>query len=247
MQGIVVCYIFILCLIIQLSVFSEPRTVSDIPAPEGYSCISTQIGSYSHWITSLPLRAGNEIRMYDWDTLENDFYHVYAVIDLPLLFKQDVEQCADWAFRLWAEYHRHAGTLDKLYLMNYSGKKQLFNRSKKSFNAFFKWTAAHANSYSIKTGAIALDGSDLKPGDMVVQNEKGGVGHVSIIMNVCTSEKSDTLLLIGYSFMPAQEFHIEKAQHEYGKTGWFSLKGFYRFLKENLDLGSPVLRRFEAS
>lgn len=231
----------------QSIALSQPRRVSDIGAPDGYAPVAASPNSYSNWITRLPLRQGNEIRMYTGDTLWNVPYGVYGVIDMPLLFNQDLEQCADWAFRLWAEYHKATGTLDRLNLMDYNGRQRPYNGSNQSFRQFFKWTAAHANSYSIKAGATMIHGGDLRPGDMVVQNEKGGIGHVSIIMNVATSAKGDTLLLIGYSFMPAQEFHIEKAQPRYGAGGWFTLNGFYRFLKENLDLGEPVLRRFRGS
>jgi hypothetical protein len=228
-----------------VTVFSQSRTISDISAPDGYTTVICPLHSYSFWISHLPLRGGNEIRMYTGDTLFNTLYNIYAVIDMPLLFQQDLEQCADWALRFWAEYHKQKGALGKLYLMDYNGKPKGFSQSGQTFRQFFKWTAAHANSYSIKNGALALDGGDLRPGDMVVQNERGGIGHVSVIMNVCTSAQRDTLLLIGYSFMPAQEFHIEKAEFGYGKGGWYSLKGFYRFLKENLDVGDPVLRRFK--
>lgn len=44
--------------------------------------------------------------------------------------------------------------------------------------------------------------------------------------------------------MPAQEFHVEYASEGYGSGGWFSLEGYYRYLKEYIDLGTPVLRRF---
>jgi hypothetical protein len=232
-------------LIMQSTIQSQSRTISDIPAPDGYAAVTSPPHSYRFWITHLPLRSGNEIRMYTGDTLFHVPYNTYAVIDMPLLFQQDLEQCADWAFRFWAEYHRQKGMLDKLNLMDYNGKPRPFSQSNQSFKQFVKWTAAHANSYSIKTGARAVERGTIRPGDMVVQNEKGGIGHVSVIMNVSTSAQGDTLLLIGYSFMPAQEFHIEKAQFGYGKGGWYSLEGFYRFLKENLDLGDPVLRRFK--
>jgi hypothetical protein len=237
----------IIILSAQIPVFPQSRTVSSIPAPDGYSIITTQPNTYSSWIAHLPLRSGNEIRMYTGDTLFNTLYNVYAVIDMPLLFQQDLEQCADWAFRLWAEYHKQMGLLDTLYLMDYNGRRRSFTQSNQSFKQFFKWTAAHANSYSIKTGATPISAGNLLPGDMVVQNENGGIGHVSIIMNVAASKQGDTLLLIGFSFMPAQEFHIEKAQFGYGKGGWFSLEGFYRYLKENLNVGEPVLRRFKGS
>jgi hypothetical protein len=102
----------------------------------------------------------------------------------------------------------------------------------------------HANSHSIKKGAKELSAQDLQPGDMIVQNEGVGIGHVSVIMSVSQSRTGEKLFLIGFSFMPAQEFHIEYAKPKYGKDGWYTLEGFYWYLKENLNLGEPVLRRF---
>ena len=84
----------------------------------------------------------------------------------------------------------------------------------------------------------------LKPGDMIVQNRNGGIGHASVILDVCESKKGEKLYLIGYSFMPAQEFHIEKAEEKYGRDGWFTIEGYFRYLSEFLDFGEPVLRRF---
>ena len=104
---------------------------------------------------------------------------------------------------------------------------------------------AHANSHSLKKACTDVTMTDLKPGDMIVQNQDGGIGHASVIMDVCESEKGERLYLIGFSFMPAQEFHIEKAKPEYGRQGWYSLDGFYDFLLEYLDLGVPVLKRFK--
>ena len=44
--------------------------------------------------------------------------------------------------------------------------------------------------------------------------------------------------------MPAQQFHIERADDRYGKEGWFTLEGYEQYLRENLNYGDPVLRRF---
>ena len=81
------------------------------------------------------------------------------------------------------------------------------------------------------------------PGDCIVQNDDGGIGHVSMILSSCHNAAGDIYYLIGFSFMPAQEFHIENAM-QFGKDGWFTLHGYYEFLKNHLDLGEPVLRRF---
>ena len=224
---------------------SEYRTVSDIPAPGGYTRVQYEEQSYSHWISHLSLKPEKRILTYQGDELHNPFYAVWAVLDRPLLFDQDLEQCADYAMRLWADYHKETGTLYDLYLFDYSGNRQYFRPADISYELFLRRAFNYSNSHSLKQGCITVTPDNLRPGDLIVQNESGGIGHVSVIMNICASPQGDSLYLIGYSFMPAQEFHIEQADAKYGSDGWFTLEGYYTYLADHLDLGKPVLRRFE--
>jgi hypothetical protein len=223
---------------------AQAGTINEISAPQGFTKIEYPIGSYSYWISNLPLKQDKIIKAYDGSTVPNDNYNVLAVVEMPLLFQQDLEQCADYCFRFWAEYHQQLKILDKLYLFDYNGNKRPFNTSNRPFNSFLKSSMSNTNSFSIKKGCQEVPMADLKPGDMIVQNEGGGIGHVSVIMSMCKPEKGEALYLIGFSYMPAQEFHIEKATDAYGKQGWFTLKGYYGFLHDNIDLGEPVLRKF---
>jgi hypothetical protein len=166
---------------------------------------------------------------------------------MPLLFQSNLEQCADFAMRFWAEYHKATGELDRLYLFDYRGNRNLFKLSGKSYLQFLKTAFANANSHSLKQGCKSVDASDLMPGDLFVQNERGGIGHVSVVLDACQMRDGKRLYLIGYSFMPAQEFHIEKARESYGIEGWFTLDGYVRYLEDFLDFGAPVLRRFDPS
>jgi hypothetical protein len=222
-----------------------------IPVPAGYARIHYPAGSYSNWIQSLPLKRNKEIAVYNGDTINtsdigmNFSYNVFAVVRMPLLFKADLEQCADFSMRFWAEYHKASGKLDRLYLFNYSGKRQLFSASGLSYTQFVKRAFANTNSFSLKNGCAEVADAQLGPGDMFVQNRRGGIGHVSVVVDVCESKGSDRLYLIGYSFMPAQEFHIEKASDDYGNAGWFTLQGYKKYLSDHLDFGTPVLRRFK--
>jgi hypothetical protein len=223
----------------------------DIPVPEGYTRIHYPTSSFSCWMQSLPLKRTKEISLYNGKTLSslyNVFYYqfnVFAVVDMPLLFTSDLEQCADFCMRMWAEYHRAAGTLDKFYLFDYNGQKKPFVSSGKSFKQFLKWAFAGTNSHSLKKGCAEVKEEELMPGDMFVQNQSGGIGHASMIVDMCESKTGEKLCLIGYSFMPAQEFHIEKAPDDYGNGGWFTLKGCRQFLMDSFDYGPPVLRRFK--
>jgi len=220
------------------------RTLSvAIPAPAGYTRVRTDSGSYGRFLQTLPLKRDARIRAFD-GALITDF-NVLAVADLPLLFHQDLEQCADFAMRLWAEYHQRAHDLNHLYLFDYNGKRKSFAASGKTYPEFLRTSFANSNSYSLKRGCAPLpSAADLVPGDMLVQNQDGGIGHVSVIVDIAEAEGKPRLYLIGFSFMPAQEFHIEKARGDKGREGWFTLEGYQRFLMEILPFGPPVLRRF---
>lgn len=217
--------------------------VSHVAAPSGYEPLTYEAGSYSRFIQRLPLKESKTILNHKGGRVSS-FYNIFYVIDLPLLFKGDLEQCADYAMRLWAEYYKDKGKLNSLYLFNYDGSKSLFNKAGLSYEKFLFQRFNYSNSYSLKAGAGRITEGELRPGDLIVQNETGGIGHVSIIFNICRNKQGEKLYLIGYSFMPAQEIHIEKATSQYGKAGWFTLEGYYRYLDEYLPYGKPLLRRF---
>ncbi|MBN1566507.1 MAG: hypothetical protein JXA73_01575 [Acidobacteria bacterium] len=229
----------------QESLAQDQTIKNSIPVPEGYHRQTYPAGTFSSYIQNLGLKNPPVIKDYRGGAVRTAFYHVWGVVHMPLLFQSNLEQCADFAMRFWAEYHRSAGKLDQLYLFDYGGNKKPFRLSGKSYIRFLRTSFANTNSYSLKKGCKPLSDEDVIPGDLFVQNERGGIGHVSVIMDACRSKDGRRLFLIGYSFMPAQEFHIEKATETYGIQGWFSLEGYKQYLKDFLDFGEPVLRRFE--
>ncbi len=222
-----------------------PRRASDIPPPQGCLRETLASGSYAAWLRDMPLKPDNVILSHAGDTVSPGFYRVLAVLGLPLMFGDDLEQCADWCFRLWAEYHRESDKLDRLYLFNYGGRRKPFSRSGKTFPGFLKWAMANANSHSLKRGCAVIDTPALMPGDMLVQNRDGGIGHVSVVVDACRDSSGKRFYLFGYGFMPAQEFHLEEADPELGRGGWFSLEGYLEYLKRHFDYGQPAFRRFE--
>jgi len=236
---------FIVVLVTCLGLAQAASRVDEIPVPAGYQAVEYPAGSYSQWLTRRPLKNSLEIADHAGRRVPAGSYSVYAVLDLPLFFTGDLEQCADYAMRLWAEYHKDTNRLDKLYLFDYNGRRQNFQTSRLSYRNFLHRAFANSNSHSLKKGCAVVDTSALAPGDMVVQNERGGVGHVSVVMNACRNSAGQKLYLLGFSYMPAQEFHIEKALEGYGKDGWFTVEGYFRYLKDYMDLGTPVLRRFK--
>jgi len=238
-------YSLILIIVSSLGLGQEPTVGNSISVPRGYVRQTYPTGSYSNWIQNLQLKAQPVILNYRGQVVEPGFYSVWGVVRMPLLFQSNLEQCADFAMRFWAEYHKAVGRMDRFYLFDYSGNKRSFAQSGKSFKQFLKWAFTNTNSHSLKRGCKTIAADQIIPGDMFVQNEHGGIGHVSVILDVCRSKQGERLLLIGYSFMPAQEFHIERAGDKYGKEGWFTVEGYTQYLLDNLNYGKPVLRRFD--
>lgn len=242
--------VFILILfLLNLESIAQLNTIrNSINLPTGYARQEFPEGSYSNWIQNLPLKENTMILDYRGFTLSRDyFYSIFAVVDMPLLFYTDLEQCADYCMRFWAEYHKDMNRLDSLYLFDYNGNKKKFGSSGKTYTSFLKWAFSFSNSYSLKMGCEKVSMDELIPGDMIIQNKSGGIGHASVILDVCKSEKGKKLYLIGYSFMPAQEFHIEKAASTRGIEGWFTIEGYFEYLGAYLPLGEPTLRRFKLS
>lgn len=52
----------------------------------------------------LPLKADDTVELWNGSSLPKGTYDMLAVLDVPLLFQEDLEQCADFSMRLWADY-----------------------------------------------------------------------------------------------------------------------------------------------
>ena len=223
------------------------ETVNQIPVPRGFVRQMFSPNSFSHYLQTLPLKADKRIITWEGRPVEGKLYNVYAVVDQPLLFKADLEHCADFCMRFWADYHQRHNRLQDLYLYDYNGRKRYYTQSNQSYLRFLRWHMAYANSHSIKKGANPINGDVLRPGDMFVQNTNGGIGHVSMIVDAAQNASGEHVFLIGYGLIPAQEFHIEQAYAGYGFSGWFTRKGYEKYLSkfQFKQYGKPVLRRFD--
>jgi hypothetical protein len=235
--------IYFSILTFAFSLQSTPVNISSIPVPNGYTRVNYERSSFSNYVQHLPLKSENRIFSHQNKDLTH-WYESLGVIDKPLLFKDDLEQCADFTMRLWADYHKESGKLSTLFLFNYSGSKVYFKDSHLSYEKFLRKAFASSNSHSMKVGAKKISSAELVPGDLFVQNETGGIGHVSMILDHAKSPSKPDLYLIAFSFMPAQEMHIEKAPANLGRQFWFEYQGFLNHLAEKYPYGKPVLRRF---
>ena len=76
--------------------------ISDISTPEGYTRINYNESTFSGWIQNLKTKYNRELIDYRGRELSRQ-YSVMAVVEMELLFEEDLEQCADNCMRFWAE------------------------------------------------------------------------------------------------------------------------------------------------
>ena len=165
-----------------------------------------------------------------------EVHHNGRPVDLDMV-RGDLQQCADSAIRLRAEWLRETkAPLDQLSFYATSGDPLPWSRflaGERPYvvNNRIHWRAGHSQNPSFETwlsavftwaGTRSLAAYETQPtehpepGDMLV--EPGSPGHAVVILNVATRGEQ-TFLLLGEGFMPAQQFHVEHGP-EHGWWEW---------------------------
>jgi hypothetical protein len=267
--GIVTAQFVTVCLILSsLAPVHAESIVKDVKLPAGYQRLEYNESSYQSFIESLPLKRKGAVAK-TWDDEEADQWQgEYRVLNMEFLFDEDLEQCADIAYRLFAEYHYSRGNHDKIefrlqngQLLSWdnwrSGRRLRYDAvldshvvqiapadsDRDSFRDFLRYLFYWSGSWAVRKFVPAVDADGLTPGDMIVQNETGGPGHLSIIFGVCENEQRERLYLIGNGWTPAQDVILHKPNESEGIGYWFTIDGYRKHLSA-FDFGPFRFRRF---
>lgn len=200
------------------------RTVAEaFPPPEG--AVRVDGGDFGAWLAALPIAPADQ-RVLTHDGRPVD--HQARVIELDMV-KGDLQQCADSAIRVRAEFLKaqgepilfHATSGDPLPWARYAGGETPYVVDDR-----VQWKAgsgsweSYLRAVFMWAGTASLEAYDTnpvdtpRPGDLLV--EGGFPGHAVLLLDVATRD-GQTLLLIGEGFMPAQSFHVELGPEE----GWW--------------------------
>jgi len=241
---------------------STRRIIASMETPPDFQRIDLEPGSFADYVRNLPLKPdGSAVYSYN-GILIKDSGSVAAVIDWPL--PSEVQQCADVAIRLRAEYLRHIKRQDKIvfssvsgtkisytkwlkgkYTLNRSGSAIIHTPSSKTkpdsdaeFEKYLYFVMLYANSASLARDLPEIDADKILPGDLFIQPDqsgRAGIGHVSVILDICQDANGRKLYLFGYGFIPAQDFHLPLPAQNQGIERWFTLDG----LKESIECFGP--------
>jgi hypothetical protein len=216
-----------------------------IDVPKGFERIATEEGTFGDYLRSLPLKPhGSPVLYYNGDTKSAEVY--VAVLDIDI-GDRDLQQCADAAMRLRAEYLYSKSEFDKIhfnftngfrvdyskwmqgYRVAISGnkttwvKKTSATKDYESFRKYMDTVFAYAGTASLvkELNTVAIE--DIQIGDVFIKG--GSPGHCVIIVDMAENkETGEKLFLLAQSYMPAQDIHILKNPHNDEGNPWYSLK-----------------------
>jgi hypothetical protein len=212
--------------------------------------------AFGQWLKSLELRPeGTAIRTHSGHRVHHDG----RPIELPLV-RGDLQQCADSAIRLRAEWIRQTGgDLQNLSFHATSGDPLPWSRFRDGEKPYAKGNRIHwrpveranqsweawLSSVFMWAGTRSLwayetqpvEGSP-KPGHLLVT--PGSPGHAVVVLRVAEDrENRRTYMLVGEGFMPAQDFHVEHGPHD----GWWEW-GSQGLRLAHWHMGQDTLRRW---
>jgi hypothetical protein len=220
------------------------RAVETIVAPTGFVRTPAEPGSFFDWLRGLPLLpTGSPVLLHDGTRKPQQRVH-FAVVDIDT-GRRNLQQCADAAIRLYSEYVWHRGTAEGLgyHLTNgmwvpwsrweagdrvqVSGNKTRWvtsaakRRDRKTFRRYLDFIMTYAGTASLAKNLKTQDYAEVQPGDILIQG--GSPGHAVMILDEVRSVSGERLVLLGQSYMPAQDFHVLKNTAEPRLSPWFRL------------------------
>ncbi len=203
------------------------RLADRFPTPTGFTRIGLPVGSFGAWLRGLPVRTDRtDVRAYDDRRLGRPSS---AIVFLDV-GARDLQQCADTALRLHAEYLWSHGRAEQAAYHFTSGDRSAWKDWRRgerfavhgakvervrrgatanSHAAFRGWLThlfRYAGTQSLRFDSAPVGARPLMPGDVFVQ--PGGPGHAVMLLDVAEGADGRRAALVGQGFMPAEELHV---------------------------------------
>jgi len=218
--------------------------VSDIPLPEGYHAEQNDSNSFASYLLKLPIKQDDTVRLYNGQPKANQGNH-FAVLQMDV-GNRDLQQCADAAIRLRAEYlfsQRRHGDISfhftsghevtwSAYLKGMrtkvSGSEVRFERTARydsSYSNFRKYLDViftYCGTASLPQDLNKTAQDSIKAGDIYLQTSRP-YGHAVTVMATAKNEKGQMTFLLAQSYMPAQSIHILKNLGDPEISPWFTM------------------------
>jgi hypothetical protein len=211
-----------------------------VEVPNGYSREPVESGSFAHYLRHLPVRLDRtNVLAFDGRAIKSPSAHV-ILMDVGT---RDLQQCADSAIRLHAEwlwstkqlhhlqYHFTSGDLSTWHAWANGERFRIkganvtrvtthgADHSRQNFRRWLETIFMYAGTGSLPRDSVAVKPTEVRAGDFF--NQGGSPGHVVIVLDVAIKD-GKRVALLGQGFMPAQDFHVLKSSKAIDSV-WFHL------------------------
>jgi hypothetical protein len=214
------------------------------PPPADFERTPVKPGSFGDWLRRVPLKPGTP-PVYVYPVSEGMRKHRQdvhaAVVDVDVMRHQE---CADAVIRLRAEYLWSAWRADEVCFDFTSGDRCCWERwsegwrpdvccstvtwrrsarpgsSRAVFLSYLEKVMEFAGTVSLSRELAPIAPQDLGVGDVIV--EGGSPGHAVLVLDMAANDVGERMMLLGQSFMPAQQFHVIKNPDGPGSP-WYAI------------------------
>lgn len=235
---------------------STKTVLTRFEPPEGFERVSVPDHSLAAWLRELRVLPESSNAL-DWrGRVAMTASEVAAVLDWRLL--GSVEQCADIAVRLTAEYARGNGGKEKISFRSLSGQnirwtKWLGGRysvngsstaiayqpgtvrqdTSKEFDAYLKFVMSYVNTASLVRDWPKVADSSIVIGDVLIQPSKtaGGLGHLSVVIDACTNAAGERLYLFTDGFTPARAPVVRERRPGTPESVWMTPSDYLELMQ----------------
>jgi len=231
--------------------------------PPGYERTTEAAGSYQQYIRTLPLKPqGSKVKYYNGETKSKDVYEAVLDIDVG---NRDLQQCADAAIRLRAEYLYGLKQYDRIHFNFTSGfradyakwmegyrisvtdnnaawyKNAGYSVEYPVFRDYLEMVFAYAGTLSLLQEMQQIPLSEMSIGDVFLDK-----GHAIIIVDMAVNQVSGSkLFMLAQSYMPAQDIQILKNPQCKDLSPWYPLDFGNTLVTPEWTFTASDLRRFE--
>ena len=209
--------------------------------PAGFRRIELKPDTFGVWLRRLPMKpAQSRVMLHTGSPKWRQDVHA-GVIDIDT-GKRDLQQCADAAMRLRAEWLWEAGRKDEIGFNYTGGGRVSFSRwargerpsedgkrwtrrgkadgSYASFRRYMIQVFAYAGTYSLSKELKPVAKDDLTAGDIFIVG--GFPGHAVLVVDVALNpDTGEKVFLLAQSFMPAQDMHVLVNPADKGLSPWY--------------------------
>lgn len=226
---------------------ADQSIAARIIPPPGYERTAEGADSFAAWLRGLPLLpAGSPVRCHDGAMKPGQAFHA-AVIDLDI-GGTDLQQCADAAIRLRAEYLLSRGQIESICFDFTSGDPAPYSIWREGyrpvvrgdevtwiesegadttyagFRRYMDTVFTYAGTYSLSRELLRVeDPRSIRAGDVFVQG--GFPGHAVMVIDIAAhAVTGEKLVLLAQGFMPAQDVHVLKNLADPYVSPWYRVR-----------------------